>query len=567
MIHFGLPAYVGPGAGFAFLGSFLSLVSAVLAGIASVLLWPFRMAWLLVRRPAGIRRRKVIFLGFDGLDAAITERMMAEGKLPALSRLRDTGSYRRLRTTFPPLSAVAWSTFATGVNPGKHHVFDNPAGGFAARKSDSFWKILGRHAVESTILRVPGSWPERFNGRELTTRISTEVFSRFTSAQGELHAPDGSAIPFRFNGRTIEIQGESFRLSKEGDTPWIRLKLPRSTRRIVRFFLARSEPEIELYATPVQTDPESPDVAISYPRYYAKYLAKLLGIYSTESAECDASMSKDLSLRQARLSWEECETMFLEALAKTRHGVVACVFDAADRVQHMFHGQPDLVEPIYREADRITGETLARTDADTVLFVLSAHGFRDFRRAVNLNTWLLREGYLALKTGIENIDWSRTRAYARGRSGIYVNLRGRESKGIVPLDQAEALRTELAARLSGLRDEGTGEIAIQSAWKSSDLYHGPYLNSAPDILIGYAEQYGPSRDTVRGEVGPNVFEDSCDRQCGGHCVEPSLVPGVLFSNLKITMDSPGLEDMAPTALSLFGVEAPAWMEGRPVVSA
>ncbi len=95
--------YFGPGAGFAFLGSFLSLVSAILAGILSVVLWPFRMAWLLMKRPRRSQVGKAIFLGFEGLDPAVTEKLMDEGKLPNLARLRDQGSYRRLRTTNPAL--------------------------------------------------------------------------------------------------------------------------------------------------------------------------------------------------------------------------------------------------------------------------------------------------------------------------------------------------------------------------------------------------------------------------------------------------------------------------------
>jgi predicted AlkP superfamily phosphohydrolase/phosphomutase len=430
VIHLGLPAYVGPGAGFAFLGSLLSLVSAVVAGVASVLLWPFRMVWALVRRPHGTRSRRAIFLGFEGLDPSMTERMMAEGKLPHLSRLREHGSYQRLRTTFPALSSVAWSTFATGVNPGKHGVFDStPA---AQRKIESFWKILGRHAVRSTILWVPGATiPEAFNGRELAA------------------------------------------------------------------------------------GPQ----AMSYPRYYATYLTKLFGTGS-------------------QFSRKEREAILFDALDKTRLGVVACVFEA------------HTVEALYRDVDRIVGELQAFADDNTALFVLSDHGCCAFRRGVNLNAWLLREGYLALETDGEAIDWTRTRAHARGASGVYLNLRGRE---------AEGLRRELAARLTGLRDDVTGETAIQSACQASDLYHGPYLNAAPDIVIGYAPGYGPSSKCVAGGVSPMVFDDDCTGASHG--------PGVLFSNLKINADSPGIEDMAPTALSLFGVPAPPWMEGRPVVSA
>src|SRR5579863_1790735 len=118
MIH--LPfAYIGPGAGFAFLGSFLTLVLSLLASLASLLLWPFRMLLRLLRRSRGTpaaHAKKVIFLGLDGFDPEFTERLMGEGKLPNLTRLKEQGSYRRLRTTLPALSTVAWSTFATGVN-------------------------------------------------------------------------------------------------------------------------------------------------------------------------------------------------------------------------------------------------------------------------------------------------------------------------------------------------------------------------------------------------------------------------------------------------------------------
>ena len=100
-----LPAYIGPGAGFAFLGSFLTLLLSVLAGLASLLIWPFRIVWLMLRRKRGAVR-KLVFLGFDGLDPKITERLMAEGKLPHFSRLKNEGGYRRLRTTYPALSPV-----------------------------------------------------------------------------------------------------------------------------------------------------------------------------------------------------------------------------------------------------------------------------------------------------------------------------------------------------------------------------------------------------------------------------------------------------------------------------
>jgi predicted AlkP superfamily phosphohydrolase/phosphomutase len=608
VIHWGLPAYIGPGAGFAFLGSFLSLVFAVLAGIASAVVWPFRMVWSMIVRPRRTRFRKAIFLGFDGLDPGITEKLMAEGRLPHFARLRDQGSYRRLRTTFPALSPVAWSTFATGVNPAKHNIFDflnrdlrnyapelssakvlpARAGARASvemrRKSEPFWKILGRHAVRSTILRVPVTFPpEAFNGRQLSAMCTPDLLgtqgthSRFTASDGALAGPEGTHVPFRVHDGRIEIQGESYALIKGEYTPWIRLKFGRA-RGIVRFLLTKHAREIELYATPVQIDPENPALPISHPAFYAIYLAQLLGTYSTlglaedTSALNEGAIGKDDFLHQAELIQKEREAMFFSALERTRHGVIACVFDTTDRVQHMFHGQPDVIEPLYCDMDRIVGKTLAYADADTAVFVLSDHGFCGFRRGVNLNSWLLREGYLALDAGrtesgeyLEGIDWTKTRAYTFGLSGVYLNLRGREAQGVVTEEEATVLKDELVRKLTGLRDEDA--IAIQAVYQASDIYRGPYLDAAPDLIVGYAEGYRAAWDAATGRVTSTVFEDNRKAWCGDHCVDPPLVPGVLFSNLRITSDDPGIEDLAPTALSLFGVDVPAWMEGRSVIAA
>lgn len=605
MIHFGLPAYIGPGAGFAFLGSFLSLVSAVAAGIASLIIWPFRLVWSFLIRPGHAQARKVIFLGFDGLDPAITEKLMAEGRLPNFTRLREHGSYRRLRTTFPALSPVAWSTFATGVNPAKHNIFDflnrdlrtyAPELSSAKvwtgshprvemrRKSEPFWKILGRHAIRSTILRVPVTFPpESFNGRQLSAMCTPDLlgtqgtYSRFTAPEGALAGPEGISAPFRIRDGRLEIQGESYALTLGHYTPWIRLKFGR-VQGIVRFLLNQTKPNIDLYATAVQIDPESPALPISHPAFYAIYLAKLLGTYSTlglaedTSALNDGAITESEFLHQAELIQKERESMFFSALERTRRGVVACVFDTTDRVQHMFHGRPDVIDPLYCDMDRILGKTLEHVDPDTAIFVLSDHGFCGFRRGVNLNSWLHQEGYLALEPGrstsgeyLDGIDWTKTRAYTFGLSGIYLNLQGREAAGIVTREEADALKDELKRKLTGLRDKET--TAIQAVYQTSVIYRGPYLGAAPDLVIGYAEGYRAAWDAATGRVTTTVFEDNRKAWCGDHCVDPPLVPGVLFSNLKMIATDPGIEDLAPTALTLFGIEVPAWMEGRSVLAA
>ena len=643
-------AYIGPGAGFAFLGSFLSLVVSTLLLAGSFLLWPFRLLGRFVRGLRSGKRaqiRRLIFLGLDGLDPGLTERFMAEGKLPNLQRLKDEGSFQRLRTTFPALSPVAWSTFATGVSPAKHNIFDflnrnlrtygpelssAKVGGARRslefrRKSQSFWTILARHAVPTTILRVPITFPpERFEGRLLSAMCAPDLrgtqgsFSQFTTRLEKADYESGSRYPLhRVNGHftgslegpaedantltvpfrlwpspepeyfTLEIDGQKQSLRTDEYSPWLRVSFGRRGSRVrglVRFLITETSPDVSLYVTPIQIDPESPALPISQPSYYSSYLAKQQGRFATAGMAEDtwalneSVIDEGAFLEQAYLTLAEREAMFRNALDRMRRGVVACVFDTSDRVQHMFYRHLNngdsrwrgVIEDLYVRMDRIAGEAMRRADKNTVLFVLSDHGFCSFRRAVNLNTWLYQNGYLALaeersESGryFEGVDWSRTRAYCLGLSGMYVNLRGRESQGVVaPGREANELKGELAAKLSGLRDGAEHSVAIRRIYATEDLYRGPYLDAAPDLIVGYNKGYRTSWDAAVGKVSRNVIEDNPKAWSGDHCVDPELVPGVLFCNRRVEAANPGIEDMAPTALELFGIRPPEWIDGRSV---
>jgi predicted AlkP superfamily phosphohydrolase/phosphomutase len=492
------------------------------------------------------------------------------------------------------------------------------------RRSQPFWEILGKYHIDSTILRVPVTFPpEKFQGRLLSAMCTPDLkgtqgsFSHFTTQPsaarytggdhfplrrdgaefvGELEGPEdafreGSVrlrIPFRLvpgaaGTATLRIQHQGIPLTTGRYSDWIRLSfgtLPGGRAHgIVRFRLLEMAPECRLYATPVQIDPHQPVLPISHPSSYAVYLAKLLGSYATLGMAEDTwalnegVIDEQAFLEQTWLTHREREEMFLHALERTRRGAVACVFDATDRVQHMFHhhGAGGVIEDLYRRADQLVGKTLPYVDRDTVLFVLSDHGFAAFRRGVNLNTWLHRNGYLALREGasesgpyFEGVDWTRTRAYALGLSGLYLNRKGREAAGIVEEGEAPGLEREIAERLSKLYDDATGTPAIRQVYPTRSLYHGPYLDAAPDLIIGYHDGYRTSWDAATGRVGPDVIEDNHKAWNGDHAVDPPLVPGVLFSNREIAAEDPGIEDLAPTALELFGIRRPEWMEGKPV---
>ena len=443
-------AYIGPGAGFAFLGSFLSILGGVLLGAISFLLWPIRVLWGAVTGRQGYKHAKVkklIFLGLDGLDPGLTERYMKEGKLPNLSRLREQGSFHRLRTTFPALSPVAWSTFATGVNPARHAMFDFLNRSLSSympylsssrvsqpekilklgryriplsrpivemrRKSKTFWQILGQRQIASTILRVPITFPpEKFNGRMLSAMCTPDLlgtqgtFALYTTRTGGTEMESGNRLPLRrvgnfchgidqgppnalheeavrwnypspcawssAGGPELDIAGERHRLVPGEYTPWVKLTfsagLGIKVGGIARFLLTENGTEVSIYSTPINIDPEEPALPISHPSYYAAYLAKLLGAFSTLGMAEDTwalnerAIDSDAFLKQAYLIFDERKAMFFSALERTRRGVVACVFDTTDRVQHMFFAQKDrggeysrVIEDLYCRADELVG--------------------------------------------------------------------------------------------------------------------------------------------------------------------------------------------------------------------
>jgi len=203
--------------------------------------------------------------------------------------------------------------------------------------------------------------------------------------------------------------------------------------------------------------------------------------------------------------------------------------------------------------------------------VLSDHGFTAFRRGVNLNRWLLDRGYLALRPGADPaaewlaaVDWSRTRAYALGLTGIFINIAGRERQGAVRREDVAALKAAIAAGLAELTDDTTGARAIRSVRDASDAWDGPYLDRAPDLIVGYDEGYRVSWACASGAVAGPLFEDNVKPWSGDHCVDTDIVPGVFFCSRPISRDDPALIDIAPTALALFGVAIPGHMQGRPL---
>jgi predicted AlkP superfamily phosphohydrolase/phosphomutase len=203
--------------------------------------------------------------------------------------------------------------------------------------------------------------------------------------------------------------------------------------------------------------------------------------------------------------------------------------------------------------------------------VLSDHGFTSFQRGVHLNTWLHDHGFLALAPGVRpgddagdllrHVDWGRTQAYALGLGSVYLNVRGREAQGIVAAADAGRVGREIAAGLTGLRDEARGRVAVRGVSAREDVYRGPYAGEAPDLVVRFAPGYRVSWATALGGVPSGHVEDNVKRWGGDHIVDPTLVPGVLFMNRPFDGADAGLVDLAPTILAALGVPKGGAMEG------
>ena len=608
--------------------------------------------------------KKVIVVGLDGFEPKIVESLLSSGELPNLARLGKQGGFSRIQTTYPAQTPVAWSTFATGTNPGGHGIFDFirrdpktylpdlsmnryeqknaflPPKAVNLRRGTPFWELLSDAGLSSSIVRFPCTYPpDNIKGRMLAGMGVPDLrgglgTSTFYTSEEEVHAEENENVlrvaprdnvvkttivgprnpktrtDFEFK-ITVELdpaakkvtilsEGQPAALEvREGQwSEWLKVKfktgLLQSIKGMVRFHLVQVAPIFELYCSPVNFDPDAPMFPLSSPPEYARHLTENIGtFYTTGMVEDHGGLnngrfSEAAYLDQCEDALHEREKMMVHELDQLDEGFFFCLFDTPDRVQHMFWRfgeqqhpanrgdvKPEMtraIEEHYRKCDQIVGKALDYADDETLLVVLSDHGMNSFQRGVNLNTWLHDQGLLQLKDGVvpgheagdflREVDWSRTKAYALGLSGIYLNLKGREEQGIVETDETDALKDSIAKGLSGVPDPTRGKMAVRGVTKREAVYSGPYAQEAPDLIVNFNEGYRVSWGTALGSVASELFEDNDKKWGGDHIIDPCLVPGVLFMNREFKGEHPSLMDMAPTILDALGVPKGGAMEGE-----
>ncbi|MBK9093735.1 MAG: alkaline phosphatase family protein [Anaerolineae bacterium] len=503
-------------------------------------------------------------IGLDGATFDLILPWVAQGKLPAMAQVLARGAWGQLRSTVPPMTGPAWTTFATGANPARHSIYDwvyREPGTYnfvpataANRRLPSLWSLLSAAGRRVAVVNVPMTFPpEPVNGLLISGLPTPSKQVTFT------HPPELAQEIERITGNYILYPDPGQAYSDAG----------------VDAFLAR------LYQT----------------------------------TETRIKLVENLRGREA---WD----FFM------------VVFNGTDTVQHamwkfMSPAHPlhdptkaakygDAILTFYQFLDRWLATQIASLPPDTVLMLMSDHGFGPFHKFIHVNNWLREQGFLAIKPAwrarlkyaafragfspmavydllmrlglgslkrevvrgqgqgllrtlflsFDDVDWPATRAYSLGNIGqIRLNVTGREPQGCVaPGREYEQVREEIMARLRLLTDPATGEAVVDEIYPREELYRGPYLEDAPDIVFlpkrleyfGFGEyEFGSHRviEAMRRGISGTHRMNGIFAALG----EP-VQPGVEISGAT-------LADLAPTVLHLLGQPIPAAMDGRVLIQA
>ena len=514
-----------------------------------------------------MNRYRLIVIGWDGATWDLLRPWAEAGYLPALARMMAEGCAGNLETIFPPTTAPAWTSLVTGTNPGKHGLMD-----WIMRRPGSYrsMPVTALHCTQKSI------W-------ELMSAAGRRVFTFNVPMTYPVRPLNGLVVA----GLGVPTVDSEFTFPAE-----------------LKDEIARAVGEYILHPNPGQPHTD---------REMEGFLERLYRVTAIHLRTLDLLRSKE--------RWDAWMAVFsgTDAIQHVMWRFVdprSVMYDArrAERFA------PEVLR-FFQEMDRALGQLLDTLDRDTVLLLVSDHGFGPVHKWFHVNTWLLEEGYIVLKPGawtrlkraafrigftptnayalaravglgrlkeeattsrgrgrlrgllpilflsFEDVDWRRTRAYAMGQIGpIYFNLRGREPQGIVaPGAPAEALRAELEARLRALRDPQSGEPVVGRIYRPEELYSGPYLPMAPDIV------FAPRFDAPRGQIpgfgevdfGTNRVLAPMNRGVSGvHRMEGVFAAFGEPIRRGVWLEDCHLLDVAPTVLYLAGLPVPEDSDGR-----
>jgi predicted AlkP superfamily phosphohydrolase/phosphomutase len=430
----------------------------------------------------------------------------------------------------------------------------------------------------------------------------------------ELTASEDVRLPFKIHwnrqakSARIEIDGSTVDLKQGEWSNWVplqfRVNLLVRVNGMAQLYLIRADQDLQLYISPVNFRPDSPPLPISAPPSFAKNLQRALGTFRTLGwAEATWPLNEDRISEKAFMddlfrAFDDRERIILHEIDQRKWDLLVGVIESTDRVQHMFWRLIDPEHPMYNAAeaakygnsilrvyercDEMVGKVLEHVPKGTTVVVLSDHGFHSFREAVNLNTWLVQEGFIARKGQAadknlndlfsgggqfwENVDWTRTKAYSLGLGQIYFNMAGREGQGIVHEgEEYRELQDEISKKLLDLRDPKTGGRVVSAVYKRDDVFWGPYIENAPDLQVGFADGYRVSWQTSLGGSPAGILYPNMRKWSGDHCsFDYKTEPGTIISNHRLATGNITIMDLGPTVLKYFGIAVPDTMDGKPL---
>ncbi len=462
---------------------------------------------------------RVLIIGWDGATYDLLQPLLRNGRLPNLNRLLEKGAGGPMNSTVPPYTGPAWSTFATGLNPGRHGLFGwrgryVPASnelGYRRQPLDSsrlsgktFWSVLSRHGKRIGVVNFPMVYPvEPVNGLLIGGLLAPSLDSDFIYPREERHELMKVAPKYQLD---------------------------------VNFNIARSG-DLDGYLEHISTLAE-------------QRIAAVLHFWERER-------------------WDLFMAVFTEP-DRLQHVFWHCM-DPNHPAYNEELGRRwgNVITNLYERLDTTLGDMMSMAGPDTTTLVLSDHGFGPAYYRIHLNLWLKELGLLhtqRLKVGdreMETIDWRRTRAFAGEtyEHCIYINLRGRDHFGLVsPGQEYHNLARFLADELVKLKHSPSEEPIITQVWPSDQLYWGEYTFYGPDLVYETANGIYLHSDRINPVqlVEPVTWQTGCHRNMGIYAMAG---PGVRQGWTA----SASLQDVYPTVLLLLGVPIPPSLDGVPLV--
>jgi predicted AlkP superfamily phosphohydrolase/phosphomutase len=455
-------------------------------------------------------KRKVLVIGLDCAAPALVFDSWLDD-LPNLKKLVKEGLWGRMFSSIPPITCPAWMCMMTSKNPGKLGIF-----GFRNRSNYAYKEIW---IANSTVIKEPTLW---------------DIISREGLSVGLIGVPQ-TYPPRPVNGFMV-------------------------------------------------TDFLAPDTNAdyTYPSYIKDEIKQAVGNYILD---CDEFRTEDKDALLAEI-YEMTKKRFdlAEAFLAKKSDFYMFVEMGVDRIHHGFWKYMDKthrkyvpgnkyensIKEYHQYLDKRIGEILKRLDDDTVVLVVSDHGAKKMEGAININDWLVSEGYLKLEKKPEGVvkmdkvgvDWANTTAWGLGGyyGRLFLNVKGREAQGKVDPKDYERVRDEIAAKLRALKDE-KGKPLGTRVIKPQEVYTGPFVDQSPDLIIYFGDLYWRSTGNVghdsihsfETEVGP---DDAVHDEYGIFIMwDPKAKRGKKLEGVT-------LYDVAPTVLDTMGIQVPSDMEGK-----